>query len=513
MRTEEKATVRNGVAKMLASLLALVIQVGWVVLLFVRLNEYSTSISLLTSLLAFLLAVRISGKRDNAAFKLSWIILIMAFPLLGLCLYLLFGRSGTTRRMHRRFEAIDGKLRPFQQQRPEPMQALEASDPQFAGQCRYIYQYGHYPLYCNTDVVFYAEAVDGLEAQLKDLAAAEQFIFLEYHAIQEGVAFARLKAVLADRVAHGVEVRMFYDEVGSVGFIDRGFIRRMEEVGVQCRVFNPVVPVLKPFMNNRDHRKITVIDGKVGYTGGYNLADEYFGITTPFGHWKDTGLRLTGDAVRSLTLMFLEMWNAMEDTDASYTRYLPEVACRPSQQGFVQPYADSPLDDEYMGENIYLNLIHSATRCLYIATPYLIISDEMNRALCLAAQRGVDVRILTPGIPDKKLVYRMTRSYYAGLVRRGVRIYEYTPGFPHEKQVLCDGVAATVGTINFDFRSLYHHFENGVLLYRCPAIQDIEVDFRKTFQVSREVTEQYRTGLNAMVRVTQCLFRLFGPLM
>ncbi|MCD8126209.1 MAG: phospholipase D-like domain-containing protein [Clostridiales bacterium] len=512
MRTEEKATVRNGVAKMLASLLALVIQVGWVVLLFVRLNEYSTSISLLTSLLAFLLAVRISGKRDNAAFKLSWIILIMAFPLLGLCLYLLFGRSGTTRRMRRRFEAIDGKLRPFQQQRPEPMQALEASDPQFAGQCRYIYQYGHYPLYCNTDVVFYAEAVDGLEAQLKDLAAAEQFIFLEYHAIQEGVAFARLKAVLADRVAHGVEVRMFYDEVGSVGFIDRGFIRRMEEVGVQCRVFNPVVPVLKPFMNNRDHRKITVIDGKIGYTGGYNLADEYFGITTPFGRWKDTGLRLTGDAVQSLTLMFLEMWNAMEDTDASYTRYLPDVIYQASQPGFVQPYADSPLDDEYMGENIYLNLIHSATRYLYIATPYLIISDEMTRALCLAAQGGgrahPDPRHSgqEAGVPHDLLLLRGTGA--PG--RAHLRVH---PGFPHEKQVLCDGIAATVGTINFDFRSLYHHFENGVLLYRCPAIQDIEADFRKTFLVSQEVTEQYRTGLNAMVWVTQCLFRLFGPLM
>ncbi|MCD8085502.1 MAG: cardiolipin synthase [Clostridiales bacterium] len=509
MRTEEKANVKNGVAKMLVTLLALVIQVGWIVLLAVRLNEYSTSISLL----AFLLAVYISGKRDNAAFKLSWIILIMAFPLLGLCLYLLFGRSGTTRRTRKRFEAIDGKLRPFQRQQPETMDALEELDPLFAGQCRYIYRYGHYPLYRNTDVIFYAEAAEGLEAQLKDLAQAKQFIFLEYHAIQEGAAFARLKAVLADRVAHGVEVRMFYDEVGSVGFIDRGFIQRMEEIGIQCRVFNPVVPLLKPIMNNRDHRKITVIDGQIGYTGGYNLADEYFGITHPFGHWKDTGLRLTGDAVQSLTLMFLEMWNAMEDTDASYTRYLPEVTYRASRPGFVQPYADSPLDDEYMGENIYLNLIQSAKRCLYIATPYLIISDEMTRALCLAAQRGVDVRILTPGIPDKKLVYRMTRSYYAGLVRRGVRIYEYTPGFPHEKQVLCDGVAATVGTINFDFRSLYHHFENGVLLYGCPAIQDIEADFRKTFLVSQEVTEQYRTGLNAMVRVTQCLFRLFGPLM
>lgn len=223
---------------------------------------------------------------------------------------------------------------------------------------------------------------------------------------------------------------MFYDEVGSIGFIDRGFIRRMEEIGIQCRVFNPVVPVLKPFMNNRDHRKITVIDGQVGYTGGYNLADEYFGITHPFGHWKDTGLRLTGDAVQSLTLMFLEMWNAMEDTDASYTRYLPDITYKASRPGFVQPYADSPLDDEYMGENIYLNLIQSAKHYLYIATPYLIISDEMTRALCLAAQRGVDVRILTPGIPDKKLVYRMTRSYYAGLVRRGCASTSIPPASP-----------------------------------------------------------------------------------
>ncbi|MCD8145207.1 MAG: cardiolipin synthase [Oscillospiraceae bacterium] len=513
MRTEKQAHIKNGIARMGVELLAVLIQVVWIVLLFVRLNKYSATLSLASGLLAFLLAVRISGKRENSAFKLSWIILIMAFPILGSSLYLMFGRSDTSRSMRKRFAAIDEKLRPFQQQDPEPMQAIEKQDALFASQCRYIYRYGYYPLYYNTGVIFYAEASDGFEAQLKDLAKAEHFVFMEYHAIQEGEAFARLKPVLVDCVARGIEVRIFYDEIGSIGFIDRSYIRRMREIGIQCRVFNPVVPVLKIFMNNRDHRKITVIDGKIGYTGGYNLADEYFGITSPYGHWKDTGVRLEGDAVQSLTLMFLEMWNSMEETDINFMPYLPNIPCQAIQPGFVQPYADSPLDDECMGENVYLNLIQSAKHYLYIATPYLIISDEMNRALCLAAQRGVDVRIATPGIPDKKIVYRMTRSYYAGLVRQGVRIYEYSPGFLHEKQVLCDGIAATVGTINFDYRSLYHHFENGVLLYGCPAIQNIEADFRETFLLSQEVTEKYRSGFNAMTSVIQCLFRLFSPLL
>ena len=336
---------------------------------------------------------------------------------------------------------------------------------------------------------------------------------MEYHAIEEAEAFGRIRDVLAERAAHGVEVRLFYDDVGSIGFIDPGFIKRMEAIGVECRVFNPVLPILNIFMNNRDHRKITVVDGKIGYTGGYNLADEYFNITHPYGVWKDTGIRLVGDAVASLTVTFLQMWNATAEADREFQTYFPKLDYRAADTGFVQPYADGPLTDGYFAEDVYLNLIKSAKHFFYAATPYLIISDDMTRELCLAAERGVDVRIVTPGIPDKKLVYQTTRSYYAPLVRRGVRIYEYTPGFIHQKQTLCDGETATVGTINFDYRSLYHHFENGVLLHGCGALGAIGEDFEQIFEVSREVTEQYKGKRSMGLRIIQCILRLFAPLL
>ena len=328
------------------------------------------------------MALSIYAKHENAAFKMPWIILILAFPVLGLCIYLVFGHKNVVAKaMRRRFETIEPVL--FEQipQDEAVLGRLEEQDFAVANQCRYIKRFGHYPVYRNTDVTFYPDAAEGLAAQLHDLASAEHFIFMEYHAIEEAEAFGRIKDVLAERAAHGVEVRLFYDDVGSIGFIDPGFIKRMEAIGVECRVFNPV------------------------------------------------------------------------------------------------------------------------------------LSDDMTRELCLAAERGVDVRIVTPGIPDKKLVYQTTRSYYAPLVRRGVRIYEYTPGFIHQKQTLCDGETATVGTINFDYRSLYHHFENGVLLHGCGAIGAIGEDFAQIFEVSREVTEQYKGKRSMGLRIIQCILRLFAPLL
>lgn len=513
MRTEEKTNVKNSIGRLIIVVLAFLIQVGWIVSLFLWLSEYSASINLICMIAAVLLVLRIYGKHQIAAFKMPWIILIMAFPILGLCLYLLFGHKDVTKKMRKRFEEIDPKLLSEIKQDEAVMKKLEQIDFAVANQCRYIHDFGKYPVYNNTDVEFYAEASDAFEAQLEALKKAEKFIFMEYHAIQETNAFSRLKEVLADRAANGVEVRILYDDVGSVGFIDPGFIKRMNAIGVQCRIFNPVMPILNFFMNNRDHRKITVIDGKVGFTGGYNLADEYFNITHPYGYWKDTGIKLVGEAVESLTIIFLEMWNAMKETDTSYGKYLTQYPITSEECGFIQLYADSPLDDEPMGENVYLNLIKSAKHRLYVATPYLIISDEMERELCLAAKRGVDVRVITPGIPDKKLIYKITRSYYAGLVRGGVRIYEYTPGFIHEKQVLCDDKTAVVGTINFDYRSLYHHFENAAFLYDCNAVKDISRDFEKTLQVSNEVTSQYKEGRKTVLRITQCILRLFAPLL
>lgn len=521
MGAEERENVKNSIGRLIFAGLCILLQLTWFLVIMLRLNEYSSVISFISSAITVAVVLRIYVKHENAAFKMPWIILLLVFPVMGLCFYFLFGHKNVVVSKRKLFERLDSQLLPLIPQEEKVLKKLEQTDFSVANQCRYILNYGKFPVYQNTDVVFYADAAEGFDAQLEELKKAEKFIFMEYHAIEEAESFARLKAVLAQKAKEGVEVRLLYDDVGSIAFIDWKFIRRMEDIGVQCVDFNPVIPVLNLFMNNRDHRKITVIDGKVGFTGGYNLADEYFNITNPYGHWKDTGVKLVGDAVRSLTVLFLEMWNAMKPTDKEFERYIPEVladypagrAYQAAESGYVQPYADSPLDDEALGENVYLNMIKHAKHRLYVATPYLIISDEMNRELGLAAKRGVDVRVITPGIPDKKLVYKITRSYYAGLVRQGARVYEYTPGFLHEKQVLCDEDCAVVGTINFDYRSLYHHFENGVFLYACEAVKDIAKDFEETLAKSKEVTDYYKSGRPAVIRGAQALLRLFAPLM
>ena len=513
MRTEEKASVKNSIGRLIFVALAVLVQAAWLIFQMMKLNEYSTGITLLSSILALVVVLRIYGGHTNAAYKMLWIMLIMAFPVLGLCLYLLLGRSSIYSWMKKRFERIDKKLDEKQIQDPEVLRALEEKDIAVANQCRYIINYGKYPVYQNTDVVFYDDAARGLEAQKEALRGAEKFIFMEYHAIEDEQAFDGIKQILIEKVKQGVEVRVFYDDIGSIGFINTDFIKRMEEQGIQCRVFNPLVPFLNVFMNNRDHRKITVVDGKVGFTGGYNLANEYFNITHPYGEWKDTGVRLEGDGVLGLTVMFLEMWNSIKETDGDYDRYLPKYEYRARETGYVQPYADSPLDSEPVGENVYMNIIKNAKHYVYFTTPYLIISDEMKRELGLAAKRGVDVRIITPGIPDKKMVFRLTRSYYAGLVKDGVRIYEYTPGFMHAKQCVSDDQIGVVGTINLDYRSLYLHFENGVLLYDCQAIHELKKDFDTTMPICEEVTEKYGGERSTVLRIWQCILRLFSPLM
>ena len=512
MRTEAKAAVKNSIGRLMFAALGFVIQVVWIIMLCLKLNDYSAAISLGSSVLALCVAFYIYGKDMNAGFKLPWIIAILAFPVLGLCLYFLFGRPGATKHMRQHFEKIDADLEGTLVQDENVLKNLEATDFAVANQARYLWKCAGYPAWQNTDVEFHKTAEEGLEAQKRELRKAKKFIFMEYHAIEESSAFLELKEILVQKAKEGVEVRVFYDDVGSVVFINKDFIKRMEAVGIQCRVFNPMHPFLNIFMNNRDHRKITVIDGKVGFTGGYNLAEEYFNRTHPYGYWKDTGIMLTGDAVRNLTVMFLEMWNAVRKTDMDYDKYLPKVEYTAKEQGFVQPYADSPLDHETTGENVYMNLIKNAKHEIFFTTPYLIITDEMSRELRMAARRGVDVRIVTPGIPDKKMVYQMTRSYYSELARNGVRIYEYTPGFIHAKQCVCDGESATVGTINMDYRSLYLHFENGVLMYHYDAVAEIRKDFEDIFAASTEVTEKYNGRKSVPARMGRGVLRLFSPL-
>ena len=514
---EGKKKTQNGVKRLMFTVLSILLEVVFLVGIFKGLNEYAVVIDNMTRIFAVILVLKIYGRNETSSMKTPWIILILTLPILGVALYFLIGLNGGTWKMRMRYKKIDEKLLPLLPENKEVLQCLNASDPKAGNVSNYIERNASYPVYQNTDVIYFDEAVKGLEAQLADLAKAEQFIFMEYHAIEDEYAWSRIQTVLEERVKAGVEVRVFYDDMGSIGFVNLSFARKLEAKGIACRVFNPLLPGLNMFLNNRDHRKITVIDGKVGFTGGYNLADEYFNITHPYGEWKDTGLKLTGDAVKTLTMLFLSMWNSIKKTDEPQDDYVKYIKASDygykavNNNQYVVPYADSPLNNNRVAENVYLNIIKSAKHYLYITTPYLLITEEMSRELAMAAMRGVDVRIVTPGIPDKKLTYSLTRSYYADLVRYGVRIYEYTPGFIHAKQWVSDGEVSVVGTINMDFRSLYLHFENAAYVYGKETAADILNDFYNIFRRSEEVTDKY-INKPRILRIGQCILRLVAPL-
>ena len=567
---EKGAAVKNGILRMVVVVILMVIGVLAVFLLILFAGQKAGWIYTMIHFIGLFLVLAIYASYKTSSIRMTWMFVIMALPIFGTLLYLFIGLDRTGYKMRRRFEDIDKILFPILPTGEEEARNARARDPHLGGIVEYIRRHAGFPVYQNTRIEYYDDALKGIEAQKKDLAKAEKFIFMEYHAIEDAESWHAIRDILAERAKAGVEVRVFYDDMGSLGFINMDFVKRTESYGIQCRVFNPFLPGLNLFLNNRDHRKITVIDGRVGYTGGYNLANEYFHVTEPFGFWKDTGVRLEGDAVQSLTVMFLEMWNAMsamDRDDTDFTKYLAvsnaayllnrkskvvsgeqaerarkerdrlrkkgqgyylqmEKGIMPDMRyvlgteeydgdhlGFVQPYADSPMDDIHTGEDVYICMADGAHDYAWFITPYLIITDEMCHALSMAAKRGVDVRIITPGIPDKKLVYKLTRSYYNGLARNGVRIFEFTPGFCHAKMSIADDLVATCGTINLDYRSLYHHFENGCLYADCEAVMDTKRDFEETFAQCEEVTDYYAEGRGAFLRLEQMLLRLAAPLM
>ena len=500
--------VRNSIPRIIFVALAVLLQVAWLLMLVLRFNTYSNWIAAASTIIALVVVVRLYSKHTSPAFKLPWIMLIMALPVMGLALYLMVEVFSDLGSFRKRMAAL---VQQRQQRIPQNPEIPGKLDPDCAGYSRYLQQIGGAPVYENTAVTYYPEAVQAFEAMKQELEKAESFIFMEYFIVEDGSSFREILEILERKVKAGVEVRLMYDDLGSVGYVNLRFAKSLLDRGIHCQVFNPALPVVNLFMNHRDHRKITVIDGKVGFSGGYNLADEYFDRRRPYGKWKDTGVRLEGEAVRSLTAFFLEMWAASSGRPENFDTYL-NISHSVPGTGFVQPFADDPQSRERLAENTYLHLIYNARDSLYIITPYLIITDEMVNALGLAARRGVDVRIITPGIPDKKTVYQVTRSYYGGLAEQGVRIFEYSPGFCHAKQCVCDGRYATIGTSNLDYRSFYHHFENDILLMDCDAVKQIEADFVQLFPQCREVTREYCSGKKHML-LFQCLLRLIAPLM
>lgn len=522
MRTESKRLFKNALIRLLLVFAAIGVQCWWFVIIADLVRRRAPWISTLYTYIPFLIILYIYGRETNSAFKMPWMILIAALPLFGVCMYLIFGHHNGTPGMRRRFSAVEEEFDVCLQQDQKVMRALENRHRKQYRQAYYLLNRAGYPVYHNTDIRFYNDAARAFEAQLEDLRKAEKYIFLEYYAIEERGSFERMKRILKEKASEGVEIRIIYDDFGSKFWMyPKHFEREMQEVGIRCRRFNPIIPVLNIFMANRDHRKIMVVDGKVAYTGGYNLANEYFHQTSPYGWWKDSGVRLEGDAVRTFSVLFLEMWNSISETDRTIDPYLLALKEKKmindenpeAEEALVQPYGDTPLDTKRTGEEVYMNLTRAAERYLYISTPYLILTDEMIRELTSAAERGVDVRIAIPGTPDKKIVYAVTRAYCDDLVRKGVKVYRYLPGFNHAKLFACDDEMCVVGTINMDFRSFYHHFEDGVLIFDKKTTALVRNDLIDMFNAGELIDTESVEWYRYITKVGHTLLRLVAPIM
>lgn len=474
-----------------------------------RVPYFETVLQILSVIIVLLIMLR----DENSAYKIAWVIVIMITPIFGSLFYILNGNKRPTRWMKKKMQVFIDKTNLFLKQDKEVLEELKREDLGVANQAVYIANMAKFPIYKNTTTQYYTIGEEYFEALKAELKKAKHYIFMEYFIIGYGVMWETILDILREKVKEGVDVRIIYDDMGCITTLPFGYTKKLEEMGIKAEVFNQFIPFFSTVLNHRDHRKITVIDGHTAFTGGVNLADEYINKKERFGHWKDTGMKIQGDAVLNFTMLFLQMWDAERKSETDYSKYFPDRYWIGSkeQDGYVQPYGDSPLDEEGVGESVYLNIIGNAKKYLYIFTPYLIISDEMATALCMASKRGVDVRIVVPHIPDKKIVFLLTKSYYSRLVNAKIKIYEYTPGFLHAKCFVADDEVAVVGTINMDYRSLYLHFECGIFMYRSKAVMQVKRDVEKTIEKSILITKE-KCNVSLPIYLVQGVLRIFSPL-
>lgn len=491
-------------------------QLAVIIFILMYFKEYFAffyAFSLGLSLIAFLWVM---NSKINPAYKIAWIIPILLFPIFGGLFYLFFGNSMLSGRMIKEmrphYKKVFDAMLEYKKKATNILHDIEDQDA--AVQSRYIMNYGGYPPHPDGHSRYLAIGEQKFKYLLEELKKAQRFIFMEYFIIEEGAMWDQILEVLKEKASAGVDVRLIYDDAGCLFTLPYNYKKRLESQGIKCCVFNPLIPVISLSQNNRDHRKITVIDGNTGFTGGINLADEYINRINKYGHWKDSAIMLKGPAVWNLTVMFLSMWGYLRNIDEDFSKFMPDTSIPDTgSASYVQPFTDSPLDGEPVGETVYLNLIYKAKKYIYITTPYLIIANEMLNALSSAAKGGIDVRIITPHKWDKKYIHMVTRTYYKALMQSGVKIYEYIPGFIHAKTFTVDDRYGVVGTINMDYRSLYLHFECAVWMYNAPSVHEMKNDFMDTLKVCRQITPNDFISIKWHSYLAGAVLRIFAPLM
>lgn len=499
--------------------LGLLIQIAFIVAALMFFSDRFVYFSVASMILSAVVLVWIINDNTNPYYKLAWVVPVMLIPIFGTVTYIFAKLELGTHIMNNRILTLIDETSPFIPQKEDALEELEKISVQEKNLAVYMKTHAGYPIWKNTYAKYYPLGEDFFAAMIPELEAAKEFIFMEYFIVERGEMWNTILEILERKVKEGVDVRFMYDGMCSLMLVPYRYPKKLEAMGIKCKMFSPIKPILSTVQNNRDHRKILVVDGHTAFTGGINLADEYINRVERFGHWKDTAVMLKGEAVAGFTIMFLQNWNINEyGKEDKYENYIktdfPQLRKENlPTDGFVLPYGDSPLDNENVGQTVYLDILNRAERYVHIMTPYLILDNEMTGALTYAAKRGVDVIIIMPHIPDKIYAYLLARSYYAELIRAGVKIYEYTPGFVHAKGFVSDDTRAVVGSINLDYRSLFLHFECASYFYKHPVVAQVEQDMQDTLKKCMLITLDDCKRFNILKRAAGHILRLFAPLM
>ena len=501
-------------SRLFISFLLISLQIAFFAVIGMYAQSYALWIQILSAL-SVVMSLFVITRDLNPAYKIGWMFLFIVIPIYGGLFYVLFGTRKLNRRLRGRLELLQSSylegMEDSLYSELLPMRALTSFSPSLGRQAQYISSISGDQVHVNTQVDYFSSGEEWFEDVIKELKKAKSFIFLEFFIIAEGQMWDTLLAVLLERKMRGVRICLMYDDVGSIFTTPSHYDRHLRSLGLEVVAFNPLRAHLNSRLNSRDHRKVIVVDGNIGYTGGMNIADEYINRTIKYGHWKDTAVKIKGSAVWSLTQMFLQLWSFSTGVTEQFVHYRPTINAK--TDGFVQPFGDIPLDNENVAENAYIQVINMAKRYVYITTPYLVLDNEMLTALRIAAQSGVDIRIVTPHKADKWYVFAVTRSNYHQLLAAGVKIYEYTPGFIHAKMFVSDDHVAIIGTINMDYRSFYLHFENAIALYGSSAIRRVYEDIEKTISLSKAITFDFLKKRSIIRKLGGAILKIAAPLL
>ena len=515
-RYRKKGLLRVLFSRMMLIGILVVLQALILAFLLVIFTEFVTEYTVMMRIFVFFMVIYLFNSDMDSSAKLTWLMLISIFPIPGSTFFFFTQTEVGHRNLKKRMIGIMKNTKNAIKMDENVYNELEQESLGVSELCNYVNKTGCFPIFKNSSVDYYPSGEEFFVALEEELKKAEKFIFIEYFIIAEGYMWGRVLKTLVDKAKEGVEVRVMYDGMCEMKLLPHDYADRLRQLGLQAKKFAPIRPFISTYYNYRDHRKVFVIDGKVAFGGGVNLADEYINKIERFGYWKDTAVMVKGEAVKAYTLMFLQMW-ASDGSELELKNYLddPEVVdITPDDNlGYVMPYSDIPLDDEKVGENVYMDVLNRATDYVHIMTPYLVLDDETLNVIKYTANRGVDVKIILPGIPDKKVAYSLAKTHYKSLLKSGVKLYEYTPGFVHAKSFVCDDKKAIVGSINLDYRSLYHHFECATYMYKSPAVMDVEKDFQETLSKCKQVTFESVEKDKLYYKIVGGLVKTIAPLM